>query len=63
MTGPLKDFSRLCLHTITTKPWPLEEAVRRYAAAGVRGVTVWRDALEGRKAIRRGPVFEQGILV
>jgi sugar phosphate isomerase/epimerase len=36
---------RLCLHTITTKPWPLAEAVRHYAAAGVRHITVWRDAI------------------
>jgi sugar phosphate isomerase/epimerase len=36
----------LCVHTITTRPWSLAEAVRRYAAAGVRGITVWRQALE-----------------
>ncbi|HWA87627.1 MAG TPA: sugar phosphate isomerase/epimerase family protein [Opitutus sp.] len=45
MTAPLQ---KLCLHTITTKPWPIETAVPRYAAAGVRGITVWRDALENR---------------
>lgn len=49
MTAPLQDLSRLCVHTITTKPWSLEQAVPRYAAAGVRGITVWRQALEGRK--------------
>ena len=43
----IKDFKRLCVHTITTKPWPLDEAVRRYAAAGIKGITVWRDTLEG----------------
>lgn len=46
---PLPDLSRLCIHTITTKPWPIEHAAGRYAAAGVRGITVWRDAFEGRK--------------
>lgn len=46
--APLEDFSRLCIHTITTRPWSIEEAVPRYAAAGVRGVTVWRQWLEGR---------------
>ena len=30
---PLTDFSRLCVHTITTKPWSIEEATDRYAAA------------------------------
>lgn len=46
--GPLPDLSRLCIHTITTKAWPLEVAVRKYGAAGVKGITVWRQALEGR---------------
>jgi sugar phosphate isomerase/epimerase len=39
---------RLCIHTITTKPWPIETAVKKFAAAGVKGITVWRDALAGR---------------
>ena len=43
----LTDFSRLCVHTITTKPWSIEEATDRYAAAGVRGITVWRQWLDG----------------
>ena len=41
------DLSRLAIHTITTKPWGLETAIAKYAAAGVQGITVWRDALEG----------------
>ncbi|MDZ4700065.1 MAG: sugar phosphate isomerase/epimerase family protein [Rhodothermales bacterium] len=40
--------SRLCLHTITTKPWPIETAIDAYAAAGIGGISVWRDALDGR---------------
>ena len=50
-----RDLSRLCVHTITTRPWPIETAITRYAAAGVRGITVWRDALAGRDvpAVRR----------
>ena len=43
----ITDLSRLALHTITTKPWGLDTAIGKYAAAGVRGITVWRDALEG----------------
>ncbi|MDF1850885.1 MAG: sugar phosphate isomerase/epimerase [Verrucomicrobiales bacterium] len=46
--SPLTDFSRLCVHTITTKPWVIEEAMDRYAAADVGGITVWRQWLEGR---------------
>ena len=54
MPRPLRDFSRLCIHTITTKPWSIEEAIDRYAAAGVKGITVWRQWLEGRDIARAG---------
>ena len=55
--SPLTDFSRLCIHTITTKPWALEEAVKRYSAAGVKGITVWRQALEGRNLVDSGKMI------
>ncbi|MEM6280429.1 MAG: sugar phosphate isomerase/epimerase family protein [Verrucomicrobiota bacterium] len=45
---PLIDYSKLCVHTITTKPWSVEEATDRYAEAGIGGITVWRQWLEGR---------------
>ena len=48
MSNPLTDTSKLCLHTITTQPWPVEKAIKEYRKAGVAGVTVWRQALEGR---------------
>jgi sugar phosphate isomerase/epimerase len=51
---PLNDFSRLCVHTITTKPWSIEEATDRYAASDVRGITVWRQWLEGRNVAKVG---------
>jgi sugar phosphate isomerase/epimerase len=44
MTLPPADLSRLCVHTMTTKPWTFREAVGRFAAAGVKGITVWRSA-------------------
>jgi sugar phosphate isomerase/epimerase len=43
-----KDLSRLCIHTITTKSWNIEEAAENFSAVGVKGITVWRDALDGR---------------
>ncbi|MDA7920378.1 sugar phosphate isomerase/epimerase [Verrucomicrobiales bacterium] len=46
---PLTDLSKLCVHTITTKPWSIEEAMDQYAAAGIGGVTVWRQWLDGRE--------------
>lgn len=51
---PLTDLSRLCIHTITTKPWAIEDAARNFSAAGVKGITVWRDALEGRNISQTG---------
>ncbi|MFW5856565.1 MAG: sugar phosphate isomerase/epimerase family protein [Planctomycetota bacterium] len=42
----LKDFSRLAIHTITTRPWSLEECIDHYQEAGVGGITVWRNVLE-----------------
>jgi len=50
----LKDFSRLAIHTITTKAWSLEECVDRFAGAGVKGITVWRQALDGRNDVAIG---------
>ena len=44
--SPITDLSRLCLHTVTTKPWPLATAAKKYAAAGIKGITVWRDAAQ-----------------
>jgi sugar phosphate isomerase/epimerase len=38
-------LSRLCIHTMTTKPLALPAAVRAYHDAGSAGITVWRDAL------------------
>ena len=46
MVETLKDFSRLCVHTITTKPWSLPEVIEGYTRADVPAVTVWRQALE-----------------
>lgn len=42
------DINRLAVHTITTKPWPLEVALEKYSAKGIRGISVWVEALEGR---------------
>lgn len=36
------------IHTITNKPWSVEQCIARYAAAGVRGITLWRYNFEGR---------------
>ena len=54
---PLPDLSRLCLHTITTKPWAIETSAARFAAAGVKGLTVWRDTLAGRDIKKTGQLI------
>ena len=54
---PIIDLSRLCIHTITTKPWKIEEAAKHFASAGVKGITVWRDALEGRNIRQTGQML------
>ena len=60
----MQDLSRLAVHTITTKPWPIEKAIERYARAGIGGISVWQDALAGRNipAVRRR-IREAGLSV
>ena len=56
------DLSRLCIHSITTKPWSLATALDRYAAAGVGGISIWQDAAqatglkEARKLLDASPI-------
>ena len=55
----LKDLSKLCIHTITTKPWNIEESARNFSKAGVKGITVWRDALDGRNIKQTGQLLRE----
>jgi sugar phosphate isomerase/epimerase len=52
-----KDLSRLCIHTITTKYWQIEEAAKNFSEVGVKGITVWRDSLEGRNIKQTGKML------
>jgi sugar phosphate isomerase/epimerase len=52
-----KDISQLCIHTITTRPWQIEEAGKNFSAAGIKGITVWRDALEGKNIKQTGKML------
>jgi len=40
------DMRRLCVHTMTVKRWSLAEAIEGFTAAGIPGITVWRQHLE-----------------
>lgn len=53
----MEDLTKLCIHTITTKPWAIEEAAEKYAKRGVSGITVWRDALHGRNIQQTGQML------
>ena len=55
--NPITDLSKLCIHTITTKPWRIEEAAKNFSEAGVKGITVWRDALTGRNIKKTGDIL------
>jgi sugar phosphate isomerase/epimerase len=58
----LTDLSQLCIHTITTKPWSIEEAAKNFSAEGVKGITVWRDALANRNIKQTGQLLrDQGL--
>ena len=60
----MNDPGRLCLHTITTRPWSVETAAKKYRAAGIRGISVWREALEGREPARVGKMLgDEGLEV
>ena len=62
--SPINDLSKLCIHTVTTKPWPIEKAAEHYARAGVSGISVWSDSLEGKSAGQTGRMLrEQGLKV
>lgn len=48
MVSEIVNLSRLCVHTQTTKPWGIEACVKNYAAAGIKGISIWRNVLENK---------------
>src|SRR6266542_971448 len=54
-----RDISQLCIHTITTMPWKIEEAAKNFSEAGIKGMTVWRDALKGRNIRQTGNMLQK----
>ena len=57
MAAELKDLSRLCVHTITTKPWAIEQSAEEFGKSGIGGISVWRDTLEGRDIAKTGDML------
>lgn len=58
----MKDLSKLCIHTITTKPWSLEEAIAQFSEAGIEGITVWQDSLKEMGAAKAGRILKESPL-
>lgn len=44
----IDNFSKLCVHTQTTKPWTIEECISHFSAAGIKGISIWRHLLKGK---------------
>ena len=54
----IEDLSKLCIHTITTKSWSIEEAADNYERVGVKGISVWRQYLDGRNISQTGQMLK-----
>lgn len=44
----IDNFSKLCVHTQTTKPWTIEECISHFSAAGIKAISIWRHLLEAK---------------
>ena len=41
------DFmNRLCIHSITNKPWNLDTLIEKYTGSGIPALTIWEDAVK-----------------
>jgi len=55
----LTDTSRLCIHTITNKPWGLKEALDHYAEEGVSGISIWQNVYQEMGAVKAGDLVKE----
>lgn len=55
----MNELSQLCIHTITTKPWNIETAAEKFSKSGAKGITVWRDALNGKNIKQTGQLIRE----
>jgi sugar phosphate isomerase/epimerase len=53
MATAITDFSKLCVHTLTTRPWDLKQCIQNFSAAGIHGITIWRNVLEKVRICRK----------
>lgn len=57
MANQIKDLSKLCIHTISTKPWQIEQSAEQFGKVGIGGISVWRDTLDGRDIAKTGDML------
>ena len=62
MPSTITDLSKLCIHTQTTKPWSLQQCAENYSKAGVKNITVWRNALEGLKLTEARKILDDNAM-
>lgn len=39
-------LDQLCVHTMTTKPWSLQQCCEQFSKVGIPHITIWRNVLE-----------------
>ena len=54
-------MNRLCIHTMTTKPWSLDDCARHYPRAGVSGITYGVEWTPGLAPANWTPLIDTGI--
>lgn len=50
-------MEKFCVHTMTTEPWSLDDCARHFPDAGVEGITIWRQHLEGKEPLSTGAML------
>lgn len=40
------DLARLCVHTMTNRPWSLAECIENYGSLGIPAMSVWRNVID-----------------
>src|SRR5690242_1641310 len=60
--SPLHDLSRCAIHTMTNRPWSLQQCVDAYASAGIGGISVWRNVVEPISAKEAGRIVRSSRL-
>src|SRR5690606_27714423 len=54
----IENLDKLCIHTITTKSWSIEEAAENYSRVRIKGISVWSQYLEGINIAQSGEMLK-----